>query len=253
MLYEFIRGLLGTLLKNEYGRGLVVFSGIVLMLVAPLLLFLVICYVFYKPGKTNGLEKIESHGGENPLVLLKYEWWRIAWALYVPLVPAFMACGVASSSPLNDASIRGVIITKIFAPIGLMGSAWLIVDMLLMKDITLYKDKIVATYRLFKSKEVIISKANYSFINRSIMRALIIRNTREPWYLSCFLAVTIWDLNLCRAENVNKFISVLSEITGRDIEELTSNTWKPIRLMKDENNVLKLNSCEDKVVDNTGR
>ena len=66
----------------------------------------------------------------------------------------------------------------------------------------------------------------------SFVGAFGVRDADTPLLLSPFKAVTIWNLTLCKTADVSNFISVLSEVSGRDMKELTSNTWKSIRLMK---------------------
>ena len=153
MIIDSIREILVNLLGTEYGRGFVVFFAIALMLTAPLWLFLIICYVLYKPRKRIKLQHSSSETGEKPLAVLRYEWWRIAWTLYIPLVPAMTGCAFFTFSPLTALSLPKVIFLKVFSPLGLIGSIWLLMDMLLMKDVRLYRDKIVKSYRLLTTKE----------------------------------------------------------------------------------------------------
>jgi len=228
----YIRGFLSSLLGNEFGRGFVVFFSIVLMLIAPLLIFMLVCYVLYKPRRTTELQSDGYTAGEKPLAILRYEWWRIAWALYFPIVPAIGGCGLATFSPLNATSVLNVIFMKILAPIGLIGFIWLMADMILMKEVRLYRDRIVKSYLFFTAKEILFSGAMYNFTDSLFARAFGMRNANSQWFLSIFKAVTIWNLNLCKSVDVNRFIAVLSEISGRNTKELTNNTWKPIRFIK---------------------
>lgn len=98
---------------------------------------------------------------DEPLIVLKYVPWRIAWRLFFPYsmgIPLFYMI-VFHWAPRKP-GIFVTVFLEIVGILGLVGGACLLVDMLLMKDFKLYKDRAAKTYRLFGTKQVPLKNAD---------------------------------------------------------------------------------------------
>jgi len=100
------------------------------------------------------------------------------------------------------------------------------VNMFMIKEIRLYKDKIVQRFRLSNSERVIyLNNAKYSSRTAFYLAVMVISNIDVKWKRIVF------DPRLIGTGEKKEFYKVLSELSGRSIAEL-KNTYPTEKLIK---------------------
>ena len=102
--------------------------------------------------------RLNSVGKDEPLLVLKYKHWRIAWRLFFPysiMLPTFYMI-VFYWAPLRQ-SILKIFIHETIAIILLVFMAFMFIDMILTKEFILYSDRVEKKYRIFGNKKMLLS------------------------------------------------------------------------------------------------
>jgi hypothetical protein len=178
---------------------------------------------------TENIQKTNHH--EEPLFILKYSWWRILWRLFWPngficLFTLFILSRIKKAPSVNPVLwFVGITFGIMFA-----GSLWLTYDMLGMKGIYLYGDRMIKHCRWGKEKLVLFVKAKYDAMSNLFMKIFRLYDENEFFLLRGFKGI-YFDTSLSAPKDVKIFMEILSRHTGRDIEELKSQFF-PTKLMK---------------------
>jgi len=172
--------------------------------------------------------------GDEALVVLRYEWWRVAWTLFFPATPLLLISYSALSDLLSVAPNGMPLIITIGAIILGLGYSFILIDMLLTKKVSLYQDRIIKTYyALFSTRTIFLSTAKYDAANMLFCLMLKIYDRRQSRMTGGIRGIFLSDMTLYKKKDAELFFRVLSELSGRSIDELTSNTWKPKMLKKE--------------------
>lgn len=113
--------------------------------------------------QTKGNPIEDASTADKPLVVLKFQKRRMLWRLFFPysiMLPFFfhLITTVAFEKTFYEFLFMEVVFGAAF-----LGGLYAMVSMFMMKDITLYKDRIAQRFKLSKSERVIyLNNAKYS-------------------------------------------------------------------------------------------
>ena len=128
---------------------------------------------------------------------------------------------------IPDETMRSFIFRKTFFGIVFVLGIYSIVNMLMMKDIKLYKDRIIQRFRLSKKERVIyLNNAKYNATQTFSYVCMAISPTDRRFNKIVF------DPRLIGTNEKKVFYTVLSELTGRSSAELKKTFWN-VRLIKE--------------------
>jgi hypothetical protein len=175
---------------------------------------------------------------DEPLFVLKYQkrrliLWFIAGLLWMGMIYFCLFVAVVSSTlDFIIAKLGGLYLFFIFAPF--------LVDMLLFKEIHLYRDRIVKEWRLVGSKE--LDLADVGLISQGwsawgIGAKCFLKQGMSPFwrFLMSFvhqIGVTYKE-HLADPKKVKRLNSLLADLSGRKVEEF-EQTVTMERFMKDD-------------------
>ncbi|AFM25501.1 hypothetical protein [Desulfomonile tiedjei] len=163
---------------------------------------------------------IQEKSDDQPLFILKYRWLRksipisglVLCVLFVGIC-TFFAPGVKLSS-----RIIGLFIFLLFL--------LRLIDLLLFREIRLYKDRIAKVWKLTGTREIMLANARLrSYWNPTLGvcgKSISNQNLNEHWgwILNVFLLSGVSYLeHLADPKDVKKLNSLLAEISGRKIED----------------------------------
>lgn len=160
---------------------------------------------------------------EEPLLSFDYETGRVFWRLFFPNGLVFFWFGAVFLSIFENIQLHGCNLKDCFGLIffGLLvtGSVLLSIEMLLIKEIRLYSDKIEKEWFIFGLKSLEYSNARLRGINSNLASAKSFLYIQKPsWYrYKC----CTYDEHLISKENKEKAIEILASISNRNINEFT--------------------------------
>jgi len=160
---------------------------------------------------------------EEPLLSFDYETGRVFWRLFFPNGLGFFLFGAVFLSIFENIQVHGCNSKDCFGLIffGLLvaGSVLLSIEMLLIKEIRLYSDRIEKEWSIFGARSLKYSNAKLRGINSNLASAksfLYIKKASWYRYKCCG-----YDEHLISKENKKKAIEILANISNRDIDEFT--------------------------------
>lgn len=158
---------------------------------------------------------------ENPLFIMKFQWWRVLWRLFWPTSIAIpILCLVVIKAPMKHSGFA-LWFDEIVCLSGLIGGIWMTYDMLLVKDFYLYADRIIQRYKLLKKdKQIFLDKAKYTAMTTPLIGHLAIYEAGQYWKRRIQ-----FDPTLVSSEDMKEFYATLSQLSGRDIEELKTKMF----------------------------
>jgi len=148
---------------------------------------------------------------EKPLFILKYVPWRIAWRLFwpylfvLPLLCYVIYCG-------KDNIVVDIFI-KFTGSIFIVGSLYLIYDMIDMDGIYLYENVVIKFYKSGKYKIVFLETAQYDVMSNTLYGVMRIYDENENILLRSFKGI-YYDEKLVAPEDIRKFREMLAKILG---------------------------------------
>ncbi|MEN6621677.1 MAG: hypothetical protein ABFD50_09040 [Smithella sp.] len=170
---------------------------------------------------------------DEPLFVLRYAPWRIAWRLfwpYLPMLPSFFYLAFFSQ---GDSGFK-LWFCKIFSFIFVVGGIYLIYDMLAMDGIYLFRDRIIKRYRSKKEQVIILEKGTYSSISTPVIGMMYMLDENTPRFLGYFKKYVQFDEKLAAPKDVAKFKEILAEITDQKIVENKFGARKFIQRREDK-------------------
>ncbi|MEW6620497.1 MAG: hypothetical protein AB1422_14370 [bacterium] len=156
---------------------------------------------------------------EDPLFVLRYQGWRIAWRLFWPYsigLPLFFTGAFYWSDNFTGFKfwfVKIVSITVVF------GSPLIIIEMLMTQRIELYKDRIVKVWRFGLRREVKLNEAIICGSSSWLMSQIWIARGDIPKFLSGLKGGFFYDEHLANPKMVKRFHATLSQMAGRNIGE----------------------------------
>jgi len=159
-------------------------------------------------------------GLEEPLFVLRYSMWRV----WVKGIGLGLLVGGIFGGMLLFGDVEGKPGLKWFSISMIIASMSIIVMSLLLKDINLYKDRIIENYHLLKQKEVKLKEA-YIYIPCSWSSPHItIISPPKRW----FFKISIIE-DFIKPKDIKKFYCILTELSGRKMEEFSGRRLKLIK------------------------
>lgn len=159
-----------------------------------------------------------SDKNEQPLLIVRYVWWRVLWRLFIPYIPgAFMFYGfggyfVKQGNPIAYITMYVLMLFGI-------GMA---VSLILTKDFRFYKDRMEKEWFLFgivtmRYNEIIVGLTS-TLMKISRFRTITFSKKFKYLYLNIRL-----DRNLINKDTEQKVMHFLAEISHRDISDFQEN------------------------------
>jgi hypothetical protein len=171
--------------------------------------------------QTKGLEMQPC---DEPLFVLKYQKRKLV--LYIVGVLVLMPMLYICLFVIVASSILDVIVGKLGALLLFFMFASFLAEMLLFKEIRLYRDKIVKEWRLLGSRELGLAEVgliSQSWATSGIGAKCFFRKGMSPfwrWLMSFVHSIGItYKENLADQKKVKQLNSLLAELSGRKIEE----------------------------------
>ncbi len=162
---------------------------------------------------------------DEPLIVLKFQKRRMLWRFFFGYSIWFLLCFYLMALASSEKLLKFLFFEFIFAT-GFILALYTMVDMFLMKDIRLYKNRITQRFKLFKKERVIyLNNAKYNATQTFYFTFMAISPMDRRWNKILF------DPRLIETNEKIRFYKVLSELTGRPIVEL-KKTFLNVRLMK---------------------
>lgn len=169
---------------------------------------------------------------DEPLFVLKYRPWRIAWRLFFPNAWVLPLCYMGFFYWSNDTTGLKWWIGKLVFPTFFVGGIWFIADMLLMKSICLYRDKLTKNYRDGRKLAVDLRKAKYDAMSNWFIALTRIYDENASFLSRSFKGV-YFDPHLASPKDAEQFNKALSHVSGRNVKEL-QHAWFSTKLLKSE-------------------
>jgi hypothetical protein len=122
--------------------------------------------------------------GDSPLITLRYVPWRIVWRFFIPysiIFPIFFMI-VFYWAPKKQ-EVFFPLFFQIVCTIGLLGMLWLIIDMLLTKDLQLHMDRVVKNYRIFGPLEIPIHEGIFSVRTYLWGESIVVNSPKKMRFL----------------------------------------------------------------------
>lgn len=103
----------------------------------------------------------ESHiKGTQPLLVIKYEVWKVLWRLFFPFFPVIVIGFMMGIKLITNNNFIGGLF---FILIGL-GALLIVAEMILVKEFQFEEDRIRKIWKIFGSKEIIYKNASLGII-----------------------------------------------------------------------------------------
>lgn len=166
----------------------------------------------------NNENIISMTPGDKPLFILRYSPLRIAWRLFWPYLPILPLLSYIVFWASYDCFVK-TIFCKLGSFVLIAGGLYLIYDMIAMKGIYLYEDRVVKRYRMKNEIVVALEFANYTAMSNLFLGGMWLFYENTPLMFRSFKGVW-FDEKLASRRDVIKFRELLSKISGRKIEEL---------------------------------
>ena len=159
---------------------------------------------------------------EEPLLTFNYEIGKVLWRLFFPFGIIFILFGSVLFSINNNVQLNGCNLKDCFGLLffGTMvvGSLLLSIEMILVKEIRFFKNRIEKEWSFFGSKTIDYSNARLRGINSKFASSKNFMYIKKPtWYsFKC----CGYDEHLISEENKVRAIGILAKVTNRNLEEL---------------------------------
>ncbi|MBF0329928.1 MAG: hypothetical protein HQL10_12280 [Nitrospirae bacterium] len=154
-----------------------------------------------------------------PVLIIKFQCWRILWRLFWPIslfIP--LCCFIAMKIPMKYSGFE-FWVYETLCLFGVVGGIWMICEMLLVKDFCLYEDRIIQKYKLFKKdKQVLLDKSKYTAMTTPFWGHIAI------YEVGRYCGRIQFDPTLVNTNTIKEFYLKLSQLSGRNIEELKNKT-----------------------------
>ena len=160
---------------------------------------------------------------EEPLLSFDYEVGRVFWRLFFPNGLVFFWFGAVFLSIFENVQVDGCNLKDCFGLVffGLLvaGSVLLSIEMLFIKEIRFYSDRIEKEWALFGVRSLKYSNARLRGINSHFASSKSFLYIKKPsWYKYKCCG---YDEYLISKENKEKAIEILANISKRNINEFT--------------------------------
>jgi len=163
------------------------------------------------------MQKLQTEN-EQPLLVVKYVWWRVLWRLFIPYVPSiFMFYGFGGHFVKENNPIAYITMYVI-----MLFAIAMTINLLLTRDFRFFSDRIERRWFLFGKKilkydEIIVG---LTYIN---MRAFNNKTIAFSKRIKCFFFNIELDRNLISKTTAQTIIEFLANISHRDISEFQEN------------------------------
>jgi hypothetical protein len=155
---------------------------------------------------------------EQPLLVVKYVWWRVLWRLFIPYVPGiFMFYGfggyfVKENNPIAYITMYAFMLFAI----------GMTINLLLTRDFRFFHDRIERRWFLFgtrmlKFDEIIVG---LTYMNMKAFNSKTIVFSKR---IKCFISNIRLDRNLISKKTEQIIVQLLAGIPHRDISEFQEN------------------------------
>jgi len=158
---------------------------------------------------------------EKPLLTLQYEVGKVLWRLFFPNSIVLLIVFILFSQVLSigrECNMKDCYIVGLFSLL-IVGVLFVSIEMLLVKEIKFYKNRIEKSWSIFGTKSLEYTNVRLRGITSWIASNKGFLYINKPnWftYKCCG-----YDENLISKENKEKAITVLSQVSNRDEEEFT--------------------------------
>ncbi len=173
---------------------------------------------------------------EEPLLVMQYEAGKVLWRLFFPNGLAILLFGAIlidlfEKVLLSGCNMKDCYILIIFSFL-VFGGILVTIEMLLVKEIRFYKDRIEKEWSIFGIKSLKYSNAKIRGITSwfaSSKGFLYIKKPKWYQYKCC-----VYDEHLISKENKEKAIKILANISNRNINEFTKSRLEINPLIKNK-------------------
>jgi hypothetical protein len=177
----------------------------------------------------------QKYGDEQPLFVLKYQTWRVAWKVFWALVvvlPVGLILVVKGGASRTGLKFLLVVIGGSLIS---FAAVFAIFDSLFSKEIRIYKDKIIKVWHLLGRREIELRNARLDGKKMLLVSTKTISKQDRNGFLANFKGI-FYDEHLAKPKDIKKLNSILAELTGRKSEEFEQYKMKFLKLVKEANN-----------------
>jgi len=164
---------------------------------------------------------------EKPLCVITYSWWGICGGIFA--IMSIGACFLLMIAPLFIGSITSWDL-KIWLILGVIlmvaGGIWGIIELLLFKDVKLYRNRIVKSWYLLGQKEVKLEEAYISKYGGVVGGIVKIYLKKRQLGLKDGI---FFIEDLVKRKNMREFYNILAELSGRDVKDLSERKIKSFK------------------------
>jgi hypothetical protein len=156
---------------------------------------------------------------DEPLLVLKYQRYKVVLRIVLYSVLALI-CGIAVFVVPATFSNRvfGVLLAIVAHGFPFMAFIFLIIDMLLFKEVRLYRDRIVRVRRSLGEREIKLARAWLMSFKYPLSSFKYIVDQDAKRFLDKFKEV-VYDEYLADWKEVEKLNSLMADLTGRRVED----------------------------------
>jgi len=168
----------------------------------------------------------DASTADKPLVVLKFQKRRMLWRLFFPysiMLPFFFH--LITSVAFKKAFYEFLFMEVVFG-VAFVGGLYAMVNMFMVKDITLYKDRVVQRFKLSNSERIVyLNNAKYNATQSFYFTVMAISAMDRRWRRIVF------NPRLIGTRDKQKFYDMLSNLSGWSIAELI-NTYPAKKLIE---------------------
>ncbi len=176
----------------------------------------------------------QKYGDEQPLFVLTYQAWRVAWRVFMALVialPVGLILVVKGGASRTGFKFLFVVIGGSFIS---FAAIFAIFDSLFSKEIRIYKDKIIKLWHLLGRREIDLRNARLDGKKLLLVSTKTISN-QDTKFFANFRGI-FYDEHLAKPKDIKKLNSILAELTGRKSEDFEQFITKFKKLVKEASN-----------------
>lgn len=167
------------------------------------------------------IESMEKDYDKEPLLIIKYMTSKVFWRLFFPYTLIFLLFSGTFVLILERILISGCNIKDCFGIFFfgsiIIGALFLSSEILLVKDIKLYSDRVEKEWLFFGIKKLFFSNARVRGIKTWFVSNKAFLYVKKPkWYM---FKCCSYDENLISEDDKEKAMQILASISNRDVNE----------------------------------